>query len=535
MNKIDKYDVSIVIPYYKKFDELRYALEYNYKQFEMMNEVIIIIDEYIENLDNFAYLKNYNINFKFYMNDITHEWRNPAVVINKGIKEAISKKIIILSPETIILENSLINLINNCDDTSFSVGIILFMSNNFYNTSYNYTLFDIFIRNPIRTTDIIGPVTWGSICCTKENFEKINYYTEKYSLNGWGGEDDNVRNKLENNKINKKIVLTSKFIHLESSDDMNKRYLCIKNYNMNFQTELYDTFNKIDIKGLDLQKFNYSMNEIKKIDNIKEYSLSENISSYYPIVLLTQCYNEEKNIKDYLINISRFVDAIIVLDDGSSDNSWNLLETNKLLIKFKVERFCFNDLRNRNLLLKVFENVLLKNNIKVDWFMWLDLDERLTDDQRFLNNIKQEILSDKFKPDIISLPLYHMWNDKEYNSEYPFSENGCQFKKRLIRNNLNKLPYILNSNNKLHFELNPYKGLEHNSFLQIKHLSYINKESRIRKYNLYTEKYDKEKCQNSYEHFLNDNIKLLEYNDTILYRNYLELQIKKKLGTLVLY
>ena len=51
-NQVNKYNVSIILPYYKKFNEFKYALEYNYKQFESVNEVIIIIDQNIDNLEN---------------------------------------------------------------------------------------------------------------------------------------------------------------------------------------------------------------------------------------------------------------------------------------------------------------------------------------------------------------------------------------------------------------------------------------------------------------------------------------------------
>jgi hypothetical protein len=124
-----KYNVSIVIPYYKKYEELRYAIEYNWEQFHSVNEVIFIIDEKINNLEIFSYLNNYHVNFRFFVNTENHPWRNPAVVINKGIKEATSEKIIILSPETILTSCSLKNLIENCDENSFSLGQIIFMTN----------------------------------------------------------------------------------------------------------------------------------------------------------------------------------------------------------------------------------------------------------------------------------------------------------------------------------------------------------------------------------------------------------------------
>jgi len=270
------------------------------------------------------------------------------------------------------------------------------------------------------------------------------------------------------------------------------------------------------LKDFIIKKFD-TESYLNNIPNLDKYVLNKNLKFEYPIILLTQCYNEEKNISDYLKNVSLLADGIIVLDDGSDDNTWELLDSEKIILKLKVKRNDFNDLRNRNLLLNLFENLLINNNIDVKWFLWLDLDERITNNIDFINKIKKEILLDTFVGDVISLPLFHMWNETDYNSEYPYSENGLQYKKRLIRNNIIKLPYILKSNLKLHFFLNPYKGIEVNSLLQIKHLSYIDKESRIRKFNLYTKNYDVEKIQKSYNHFLNDDVKLLPYDDFMVY------------------
>jgi hypothetical protein len=507
------YDVSIIIPYYHKYEEFRYSIEYNYEQFQTVREVIVVIDEKINNLEMFSFLNNYNVNFRFFMNCENHSWRNPAIVINKGIKEAISEKIIIISPETILLKDSLINLINGCTVNSFSIGTILFMTNESYNKYNVDSLFNL--KTKIRNKDIIGPEYFGSICCTKKNFEKVDYYTENFSLNGWGGEDDNVRMKLKMTGLIENKINNATFIHLESNIELKHRLYNTKQKILKSNTLLYNCFNEIDILGIDVNKIKSSLNNI---DNIIDYSVSHNICSYYPVVLLTQCFNEEKNVTDYLINVSRFVDAIIVLDDGSNDNTWKLLEANKLIIKIKVHRDGFNDLRNRNLLLNVFENAIVKNNIKVDWFLWLDFDERLTDNKKFLHQIKRQILSKKFHADIVSLPLFHMWDNNNYNLEYPYSINGLQYKIRLIRNNKEKMPYKIINKNKLHFCLSPYSGKNATILLQIKHLSYITKESRKHKYYLYTNVYDTENIQKSYNHILNNNARVNPYYDLMLYR-----------------
>lgn len=226
---MDKHNVSIIIPYYDKYNELRYSIEYNYEHFQKVNEVIIIIDEKIDNLESFSFLNNYNVNFRFFMNIENHVWRNPAVVINKGIKEAKSEKIIVMSPETIIVKNSLENLIYNCDNNSFSVGKVIFMSTKSYEKYDTTSLFDL---KPQRNVDIIGPVFYGSICCTKKNFEQVNYYTKEFSLNGWGGDDDNVRDKLINHGLIKKKINNSMFIHIETEIEFMNRLKNIKKKNL---------------------------------------------------------------------------------------------------------------------------------------------------------------------------------------------------------------------------------------------------------------------------------------------------------------
>jgi hypothetical protein len=207
---------------------------------------------------------------------------------------------------------------------------------------------------------------------------------------------------------------------------------------------------------------------------------------------------------------------MILLDDGSADETWNLLEHEAILIKVKKPRTAFNDLENRNMLLHISETVLIRNDITVDWFIWLDFDERLTTNTVFLNYIRNMLLSPSFKYDNVNLPLFHMWSETMYNSEYPFSNNGLQYKLRLFRNRLDKLPYVLKSPTDLHFPLNPYKGRMTNITLQLKHLSHVSKESRQRKYDLYTQSYDLTRVQKKYSHFLNDDVKLLLYDELMV-------------------
>jgi hypothetical protein len=61
-----KFNLSIVIPFYRKLEEFKYALQYNKSQFERANEVILICDEVVC-IEDFIFLSeyvdNYNKNF----------------------------------------------------------------------------------------------------------------------------------------------------------------------------------------------------------------------------------------------------------------------------------------------------------------------------------------------------------------------------------------------------------------------------------------------------------------------------------------
>ena len=515
-------DVSIIIPFYKKLSEFRTSILYNYKQFQEVNEIIVIIDEEIKDLSIFSFLQDYNINFKFLMNNENHPWRNPAVVLNKGINTATSDKIIIISPETILLDGCVKNLVENCNNDTFSVGLIIFTSYKFYFKT-DFLNYDMFSCEPERNRYYMGPVFYGSICCTKKNFNLVNNYTINYSYNGWGGEDDNIRKKLKMANIKQCFVNTANAIHLETYKEFKHRKKNKKNNKNNSISLLYDNFTNVYINSPNINI------ALDRLEYLIKYNISSNICNYYPIVALVPCYNEEAHIKDYINHISNFVDGIIFLDDGSSDNSWNLLNkqinNSKIIITTQIKRKIFNDLQNRNYLLEIFKSALVDNNIKVDWIFWMDMDERITSNIKMCHEIRNTILSPNMKADNIYLPLFHMWDNKHYNSIYPYSIDGIQLKLRLIRNRTD-YEYKIKSNKHLHFRLTYYNGNVDVIFLQIKHLAYISKELRIEKFNKYTQVYDKSKIQSSYNHIINHNPKLIKYKDDIVIK---KVKIKKRI------
>lgn len=516
-NNKKNYDISIIIPFYKKYEELKYSLIYNELQFSSVNEVILIIDEFYDNdkLNQFLYLLNYDINFNIYINSENHDWRNPAVVINFGIKMASSTYCLIMSPESILLDNAIKNLYEETSDNTFCVGQILFMTSKVMQNYNNFQLNKLFSNTPTRNNLYIGPVYFGSICCSKKNLLNINLYDDNFNEKGWGGEDNDIRTRLIENNIvmieNKNV----KLIHIESDHE----YICRLNNNyVNKKKEItkkYDNFIKIDnLLNYNLDN-NIFIDKIKNIEAIIDFELNDIIMREYPIILLTQSYNENENVVEFLNNIHNCVDGIICLDDDSTDNTWNLLKSTKLLLKIKKRRISFNDLENRNLLLQTLNEVFIQNNINIKWIFWLDFDERIDNNLHTINNFRNIILSPRLRYNILNLPLFHMWNEYEYNTQYPYSFNGIQYHTRLIRHKKNN-NMIINNDNKLHFNLNHYDDKKTNINFGIKHLGNNSKKKREYKYQLYTQKYDNNLIyQQSYEHLLNDNPKLNKFTFNI--------------------
>lgn len=440
---------------------------------------------------------------------------NPAIVINFGIQKAISNKCIIMSPESIFLNNGIEELVKNTTDNTFCVGQIIFMTFKNFEQYHKLHLLQLFKKSSVRTPHYIGPVYFGSICCTKDNLMKINLYDENFNENGWGGEDDDIRNRLMRNNIlmieNKNICLVHleqdiEFVNRYNNNYINKRNKCINRY---------DNFLKIDnLLNHNLNKYIKNIKNIGNIDKIIEYKFNNIIMNDYPIILLTQAYNEENNVTEFLNNVDNFVDGIICLDDGSTDNTWELLNSSKLLLKVKKIRNIqnkFDDLENRNLLLKILDEIFIQNNININWIFWLDFDERIETDLDYVLGSRREILSKKFRYNILNIPFFHMWNESEYNTEYPVSFDGVQYHTRFVRYLKNKSLQII-SDKKLHFYLNYYDDKKFNYIFPIKHLSYNTPEKRKYKYNQYVNNYDKDLLyQHSYEHILNDNPKLKKY------------------------
>lgn len=78
------FNLSVIIPFYKKMEEFRRVFPINRKYFERNGiEVVIVLDTPDEREELLSYIMQFPfINWRVIMNDKPHDWRNPAKPLN---------------------------------------------------------------------------------------------------------------------------------------------------------------------------------------------------------------------------------------------------------------------------------------------------------------------------------------------------------------------------------------------------------------------------------------------------------------------
>lgn len=216
------------------------------------------------------------------------------------------------------------------------------------------------------------------------------------------------------------------------------------------------------------------------------------------VICLTPIKNGEAYIENFFKENDPYVDFYIILDDNSTDTTLSLLKDRpKVLSILNRERAdLFDDLLNRNILLAEAEK--FANNL--DWIVWLDIDE-------VLYKFEMPITDSPYS--VLNFKLVHLWNSTTfYNTEYPYSNQGIQYKLRGFRVD-NSICWKLPSVNRLHFSLLPPNFNQQTKIVPngyILHHANITKERREARYLRYRKDDTDNKFQpTGYEHLLNDN------------------------------
>lgn len=499
---IEFFDVSILMPFYKRLNDFKKVLPKNAPYFEKNGiEVVIMLDYQEEEKGLLQLIKQYPfINFKVIVNRKDHEWRNPCKVLNVGIRNASFNYILVLDPEVELVTDVIYQLrYALCHyPLAYATGVVAFISHN----------------DRIHKIENPNWMPYGSIMVAKTDLIKIRGYDEYHTE--WGGEDDQIRRKLDLLGLKKMELLDAKTIHREYYSDGHRERSSRLNTmpirhlkNILYPRKMITNGNKW---GHDFKEVIWNWKTDKSYSQLEKY-LSQfqdskiadenSFNNNFKIIVLIQARNESKHMPEILLHFNDYCDGFIFLDDGSTDDTYEKAQHEKLLVKAKKKyKGYFDDLENRNILLR------LSNFFKSDWLIFVDADERI--DFRY-SNIRKYANSNKI--DIYSLHLVDLWDNPEtYRTDMldrPI--NGIAIRTRMFRN---KGSLQIYANREIHFTPVPYTKNPGLAKILILHYGNYDKEIRERKFNLYTSQdMDGKKLGHSYEYLKDKIVKLKRIED----------------------
>jgi len=498
---IHNFDVSVVMPFFRKMKEFRQILPQNAPFFQRNGvEVVIAMDEDSEQEDLLAFIKQYPfINWKIVTNPNKHEWRNPVKAINVGIRHASKRYVMVCSPESQFYSDAIFLMRKYLEyyDEHFVIGAVAFA-----------------LEEHIQSNRLSFHMPYGSIMAKKSDIEAIGGYDE--SLSAWGGDDDNIRARLEFSGIRKLFLPDVKLIHKEPNvEALSKRYSRTLSdvqwyqflHPIQAKVNHGSWGNDFDHVVYDWRHNSFAADMIESyLGSFKCYKIRDRALFHqsYSTIVLAPSYNEADNINDFLDNMGNYFDGIILLDDDSDDDTYERAAHPKLLIKAKKRRDCFNDLENRNILLD------MASFVDAEWFCFIDTDERVSD--RYNDFVS--FTSNK-EVHTVGLKMVHIWDRDQnvYNADYPFSNNGIQERLKMFRN-IGHCS-IVTDKKRLHALHVPYQSKLLYSNVLLLHYGMDTQIKRESKHNMYN-KIDVYKDQKSYTHIINPTPKLLKVDNIVL-------------------
>jgi len=187
--------LSVVLPFYRKLLEFRRVLAHNARWFARDGlEVVVAMDEPADERDLVELARSHpDIRWKIVVNDVPHPWRPPCRAINVGLRHASGRYVFVASPESAYAGDAPGIALDAVKDFpgGIAIGRVEFAS--FRDLPWGRSVEQHFAGIAAPSPTIVS--YYGSICARRAAFEEIRGYDE--ALAGWGGDDDNVRIRLE--------------------------------------------------------------------------------------------------------------------------------------------------------------------------------------------------------------------------------------------------------------------------------------------------------------------------------------------------
>lgn len=196
-------NLSFVIPFYKKLDLFRMVLPHN-KAFALPNtEVVLVLDEPGEETGVLDLIAQYPaIKWRVLVNDAPHEWRPPCKAINVGVRNALGDSIAILSPESILLNQTPLPWVRGF----YTTGVI--------SDRDAWTGIPTYENFPNEQRLNYG---FGFLMMEKRLFESVHGFDE--SRIRYGGDDDDIRWRLRGVGFTQNCDFAIRVVHVHHSNE----------------------------------------------------------------------------------------------------------------------------------------------------------------------------------------------------------------------------------------------------------------------------------------------------------------------------
>lgn len=476
MKQLPNFDLSIVVPLGDRLESFVDSLPLRTAYYERNGiEVVLLVDEEADCRSLLACIRKYPfISWRV----VAGSWQNSAVAYNEGICQSIKNYILLMFPESL-----------------FQADVI-------------YELRVMLDEYPLHYA--IG-FSYGCLMVKKEYLDLVGGYDEQFDAPE--GAEENLCRRMELADIHRlyypDALLQPRESRLSETWEQSVPEDLLSEMLLPIESKADNRSKPGSGKLLyDWQEHPYANEQCREyLSALKQFDIPSDVvfEKSYPLIALIPTYNESERIVDCLRSVEKYCDGIILLDDDSQDDTYEIAKSEKLLLKAKKVRTEFNDKQNRNILLDI------ASFFKTDWFIFIDADEQF--DNRFVDLKKLIRQSDI---DTIGIWIVNLWNSAiEYRVDlfdsHPYSKKGVWFRWRMFRNK-GRMQII--SFAKLHFDAVPYLKNEYLSKTLVLHFGYLTEENRYNKYIFY-QKEDEIKKMN-YGYILSENIHLKKVEDVEL-------------------